>query len=126
MPDNTAAQVARLREMAEEFAKAIAEVNENESGYKQGCPAHVRLMELKERAVLANAALTAAADALEREAGLVAALLRIKASDNEADADGLIDDTTCCCCDANSADGCDEDCPRAIAAEALDAARGGK
>jgi hypothetical protein len=76
-------------------------------------------------AAMDHTALSAAADALEREAGLVAALLRIKGPDNGPDADGLIEDTTCCYCDANSADGCDEDCPRAIAAEALDAAGGG-
>ena len=155
---NAAAQVARLREMAKEELETISEVNENESGYKQGCPAHVRLMELKERSGLANAALSAAADALEREAGLVAdverwksnadsiwmageenrkqanaeilklkaALRRIKGPDNEPDADGLIDDETCSYCDANSVDGCNEDCPRAIAAEALSSARGAK
>ena len=54
------------------------------------------------------------------------ALRRIKGPDNEPDADGLIDDETCSYCDANSVDGCDEDCPRSIAAEALDAARGAK
>jgi hypothetical protein len=119
---NTAAQVARLREMAGKF-KNHADLNRDDAlSVRNG---HVLRMYVEELDGYASD-VSAAADALEREAGLVAALLRIKASDNEADADGLIDDTTCCCCDANSADGCDEDCPRAIAAEALDAARGGK
>lgn len=35
------------------------------------------------------------------------------------DADGLIDDATCTYCETSSIEGCDEDCPREIAEEAL-------
>lgn len=35
------------------------------------------------------------------------------------DDDDLIVDATCVYCDQNSADGCDEDCPRTLAADAL-------
>jgi hypothetical protein len=54
------------------------------------------------------------------EARAVEALRTIRGEDIQPDADGLIEDLTCCYCDGNSAEGCDEDCPRFIAYEALD------
>jgi hypothetical protein len=50
----------------------------------------------------------------------VEALRKIRGEDIQPDADGLIEDVTCCYCEGNSAEGCDEDCPRFIAYEALD------
>jgi hypothetical protein len=72
--------------------------------------------------IIANENIVLRADIAHYEA----ALRRIKGPDNDPDADGLIEDTTCCYCNANSADACDEDCPRSIAAEALSSARGAK
>jgi hypothetical protein len=57
------------------------------------------------------------------EARAVEALRKIRGEEIKPDDDGLIEDTTCCYCDANSADGCDEDCPRFIADEALSSAQ---
>jgi hypothetical protein len=54
------------------------------------------------------------------EAREVEGLRKIWGEDIHPDADGLIEDLACCYCDGNSAEGCDEDCPRFIAYEALD------
>jgi hypothetical protein len=54
-----------------------------------------------------------------REARSVEALRKIWGEDIQPFADGLIEDLTCCYCDGNSAEGCDEDCPRFIAYEAF-------
>lgn len=56
------------------------------------------------------------------EARAVEALRTIRGEDiyPDADADGMIEDATCCYCYRNSADGCHEDCPRAIAAHVID------
>ena len=59
---------------------------------------------------------TALAAHVER---LEKALKRIMGPLSAPDADGLIEDATCTYCDMSSLDGCDEDCPREIAAEAL-------
>lgn len=57
------------------------------------------------------------------EARAVEALRAIRGEDIYPDADGMIEDATCCYCYGNSMDGCDEDCPRAIAAHVIDSAQ---
>ena len=57
------------------------------------------------------------------EARAVEALRTIRGADIYPDADGLIEDFTCFYCHRNSVDGCDEDCPRVIAAEVIDSAQ---
>ena len=57
------------------------------------------------------------------EARAVEALRTIRGEDIYPDADGMIEDATCCYCHGNSIDGCDEDCPRAIAAHVIDSAQ---
>lgn len=62
---------------------------------------------------------TALAAYVER---LELALKQIRGLLPSPDADGLIEDATCTYCDMSSLDGCDGDCPREIAADALAAA----
>lgn len=70
------------------------------------------------------AAVEAERDAAWTEAArAVEALRKIRGADIHPDADGLIEDATCCYCCGNSADGCYEDCPRAIAAHVIDSAQ---
>ena len=57
------------------------------------------------------------------EARAVEALRTIRGEDIYPDADGMIEDATCLYCYGNSADGCDEDCPRFIAAHMIDSAQ---
>ena len=57
------------------------------------------------------------------EARAVEALRTIRGEDIYPEADGMIEDATCLYCYRNSADGCDEDCPRFIAANVIDSAQ---
>ena len=57
------------------------------------------------------------------EARAVEALRTIRGADIHPDADGLIEDFTCFYCHRNSVDGCDDDCPRVIAAHVIDLAQ---
>jgi hypothetical protein len=56
---------------------------------------------------------------MDRAERLRAALVEIRGPVITPDEDGLIEDATCCYCDCSSLDGCDEECPREIAAFAL-------
>lgn len=83
-----------------------------------------RLREHQERAQYRLAAVEAERDAAQSgEARAVEALRTIRGEDIYPDADSMIEDATCCYCYGNSIYGCDEDCPRAIAAHVIDSAQ---
>ena len=82
------------------------------------------LQELNAQLVKNHDAMQAERDAAQAgEARAVGALRTIRGADIYPDADGLIEDFTCFYCHRNSVDGCDEDCPRVIAAEVIDSAQ---